>query len=472
MQLRAVHRFPAALLLTLLLAACSSRSGNVRHVATGYVSHVLCSYVFVSGLDPERVYAEEVEANPSFRFVAWMLSKDVDRTKREVRVRMLGGAESRSVYRDGLGCLNVQGDEAIDAPSRAEFEADGPVAPLLPDVAGPEIVEPATDALRRTLDAAFAEPEGGPLKRTHAVVIVKDGRVVAERYGPGWGIETPVHGWSMTKSIDNALLGILVRQGKIRMDQPAPVAAWSGPGDPRGAITLDNLLRMESGLDLGDSLSASLSSAWDISSRGNFNEVDQAAFAERAPLAAAPGTRWNYANGNPAILGRVVRDAVGGHAADVLRFARRELFGPLGMRRMTLELDATGSPIMGAFAYAPPREWARFGLLFLNDGVVGGRRILPEGWVSYSTTPTPDAWVGYGAGWWIDEGDTLGVRFRVSRGMPREAFFAQGIYGQNVIVVPRERLVIVRCGSTYDLRFAMEDASRLTANAIAATKAL
>ena len=252
------------------------------------------------------------------------------------------------------------------------------------------------------------------------------------------------------------------------MEEPAPVAAWQTPGDPRRAITLDQLLRMQSGLDLGDSLTASFSTAWDTSARMAFNEPDMAGFAEGAALKAAPGTKWSYANGNPAILARIVRDRVGGHAVDVLRFARRELFGPLGIGRATLELDSTGTPIAGAFLFATPRDWARFGMLFLEDGVVGGQRILPEGWVRYSTTPTPNAFVGYGAGWWINQGDSQGARFRRDHGMPADAFMALGIYGQTVVVVPSERLVITRFGTTYDLRMAMVDICRLTADTIAA----
>src|SRR5262249_46457789 len=202
--------------------------------------------------------------------------------------------------------------------------------------------------------------------------------------------------------------------------------------------------------------------------RGGSREGDRAGFAEGGGLGAPPGWRWKYANGNPAILARVVRDQVGGHAVDVLRFAQRELFGPLGIRRATLEVDATGTPIAGAFLFMTPREWARFGLLFLEDGVVGGKRILPEGWVRYSTTPTPNAFVGYGAGWWITEGDSPGARFRREHGMPAEAFMAQGIYGQTVVVIPSERLVIARFGTTYDLRMAMVDVCRLVADSIVA----
>jgi len=139
--------------------------------------------------------------------------------------------------------------------------------------------------------------------------------------------------------------------------------------------------------------------------------------------------------------------------------------------RATLELDATGTPIAGAFFFATPREWARLGLLFLDDGVVGGTRILPEGWVRYSTTATPGAFVGYGAGWWINHDESRGARFRREHGMPAEAFMAMGIYGQTVVVVPSARLVIARFGTTYDLQQAMIDICRLTASTIAALPA-
>ena len=455
-----------ALAVVLLLGGCSSRAGNPARVATGYISHVVCSYVFVSGLEPARVQAEDIAANPAFRGFHWALRHEVNHERREVTARALGGFETRAVYRDGVGCLNLSGAAAPASPSREEIEADGPIPALLPEIAGPAVVEPARPGLAAALEAMFAEPER---RRTHAVVVVHDGRVVAERYAEGFGVDTPVHGWSATKSVNNALLGILVRQGRLKMEEPAPVAAWAN--DRRRAITPDALLRMQSGLELGNSLSAKLSTAWDQSARMVFYEPDMAGFAEQASLAAPPGTVWAYANGNPAILARILRDRVGGGAVDVLRFARRELFAPLGMRHATLELDATGTPIAGAFFFATPREWARFGMLFLDDGVVGGRRILPEGWVRYSTTATPSADVGYGAGWWINHGDSLGARFRREHGMPAEAFMAVGVYGQTVVVVPSERLVIARFGTTYDLRQAMLDICRLTASTIRALHA-
>jgi len=406
------------------MTGCSSRAGNPARVATGYISHVVCSYVFVSGLDPARVQQENIEANPAFRGFHWALRHEVSRERREVTARALGGFETRAVYRDGVGCLNENAVSVAALPSREEIEADGPIPALLPEIAGADPVRPRSARLMAAIDEAFAEPDGVPVRRTHAVVIVHRGRVVGERYGVGFGVETPVHGWSATKSVNNALLGILVREGKLTMEEPAPVAAWAN--DRRRAVTPDALLRMQSGLELGNSLSAKLSTAWDQSARMVF-KPDIAGFAAQASLTSAPGAVWAYANGNTAILARIVRDRVGGRAVDVLRFARRELFAPLGIRHATLEVDATGTPIAGAFLFMTPREWARFGLLFLHDGVVGGRRILPEGRVRYSTTATPNAGVGYGAGWWINHGDSTGALFRGLHGMPEDAFMAQGI---------------------------------------------
>jgi len=457
----------AGALALVVAAGCSARTGHPARIATGYISHVVCSYVFVSGLDPAQVAEEDVAANPVFGGFHWAFSHHVDRDKREVSAWTVGGLESRAVYRDGLGCLNLNGAPAPAAPDRAELDVEAAGV----DPSGAAVVTPTSPGLMTALDAAFAEPQGQAVRRTHAIVVVHDGRIVAERYAPGFGVDTPLHGWSATKSINNALLGIAVRQGLLRMDAPAPVTAWQGAADPRHAITPDHLLRMESGLALGDSLTASLSTAWDTSARMMFNEGDMATFATSAALQVSPGARFKYANGNPAILARLVRDRVGGRVADVVRFARRELFEPLGIRHAVLETDATGTPIAGAFGFMTAREWARFGMLFLDDGVVGGRRILPEGWVGYSTTPTANAPVGYGAGWWVNEGDSQGARFRREHGMPADAYMALGIYGQTVVVVPSARLVIARFGTTYDLRLAMIDICRLTAAVVADVRA-
>ncbi|WP_163156675.1 serine hydrolase [Bradyrhizobium uaiense] len=421
----------------LLLSAARAR--DVPKVATGFVANVVCSETFVSGLDPKRNLAETTEAMPGAGLITWAMDTEIDLDRRDVTVTLLGFGRSHAVYREGVGCTLEHGEVLADIalpPAR-------PQAALLPEIAGPAVVAPQSPQLVAALDRAFAEPAEPPFRRTRAVVVMKDGRVVAERYADGIGIDKPLLG---TKSVISALIGVLVRDGKLAVDQPVPIAAWKNPDDPRHAITIDQLLRHTAGLALGSSLQASLASTLEPVNRMKYMEPDMAAYAESISLETAPGQAWNYHDGNFIILSHLIRDAAGGHAADVLRFARRELFDPLGMRNVVMQFDAAGTPEGSGAIMASARDWARFGQLYLDDGVAGGRRILPAGWVKYSASPTPNAWVGIGAGFWSNLGDSFGAKYRVEHGMPRDAFFAKGTIGQYVIIVPSQRLVIVRLG--------------------------
>ncbi|MCK1357312.1 serine hydrolase [Bradyrhizobium sp. 199] len=420
----------------------AARARDVPKVATGFVADILCSETFVSGLDPQRTFAETNDAMSGAGLISWAMDYQVDRVRKDVTVTLFGIGRSHAVYREGLGCTldHGAGIAAVEPPADVRQPA------LLPEIAGPGIVPSQSPSLSTALDRAFAEPAQPPYRRTRAVVVMKSGRVVAERYAEGVGPETPLLGFSMTKSVISALTGVLVRQGKLKLDEPAPVAAWKNPNDPRRAITVDQLLRHTAGLALGSSLQASLGSAFEPVNRMKFVEADMASYAESMPLETAPGAVWNYHDGNMLILSHVIRVAAGGNPADALAFARRELFAPLGMRHVTLQLDGVGTIEGSSEMLAPARDWARFGQLYLNDGVAGGKRILPEGWVNYTASPTPNAWVGIGAGFWTNQGDSFGAKFRVEHGWPRDAFFAKGTIGQYTIVIPSEKLVIVRMG--------------------------
>jgi CubicO group peptidase (beta-lactamase class C family) len=458
----------ATTILSGALALTAVRAHDVPRVATGFVSQILCSAAFVSGLNPDQVYSETLEAMPGTGLIAWALDYRIDRGRKQVATTLLGGGESRAIYRRGFGCyLAHGGGESAGAPLPAE-EGEASRASL-PDIAGASLVPPATAELGAALDRAFAEPAKPPFRRTKAVVVVRDGRIIAERYAPGYGIDTPIHGFSATKSVTSALTGVLVRQGRLALNEPAPVAAWQEPDDPRHAITVDQLLRHTAGLAMGSSLQASLGSALEPVNRMKYVARDPAGFAESATLETTPGTAWNYHDGNYVILSRLIRDAVGGEAADAVRFARKELFGPLGMRGVTLEFDATGTADGSTQMLAPARDWARFGMLYLDDGVVGEKRILPEGWVKYSASPTPNAWVGYGAGFWTDLGDSFGATYRIEHGWPRDAFFAKGTIGKYVIIVPSERLVIVRFGTSSNWPPDADGAFELVADVVAVT---
>ena len=437
-----------------LLAGCGSLE-RAAGVAAGFASHQLCSATFVSGVEPEAFYREAIA--PTVAPLDFLLSHRVDRERGEVTAGFAGLAQRRAVYRGAEGCLVLHG------------EPPPPASPAAVTVAEAPAITPTDPALLAALDRTFAETARAPYRNTKAVVVLHEGRIVAERYAPGYGVDTPIIGWSATKSVTNALIGILVRQGKVSLSGPAPVAAWADPKDPRHAITIDNLLRMNSGLDIGQSLSAGVSDAFDPSAHMVFGERDMAAFAERARLRATPGADWTYTNGNTLILSRIVRDAAGGNAAAVLAFARRELFDRLGMRHVTLELDATGTPIGSSHMLASARDWARFGQLYLDDGIAGGTRLLPEGWVDRSATLTPGSeQYGYGAGFWTNRADSGGALYRTKAGIPADAFMARGAFGQYVIVIPSKRLVVARFGMAFTARDDMDTVARLVADAIAA----
>ena len=454
----------AALLVSLpfALAGCG-KIERAAGVASGFVSHQLCSATFVSGLEPEQYYREAIA--PTLRPVGFLSSHAVDLVHREVAGSFAGIASARAVYRGPLGCLVEHGDP----PAPAVLTHSEPALARLPEIAGPAIVAPALPALGDALDRAFKENPEPPYRQTKAIVVVHDGRIIAERYAPGYGVDTRLLGWSMTKSVTNALLGILVRQGKLDMNAPAAIAAWADPRDSRHAITPDNLLRMNSGLDIGQSMTASASTAFDPTAYMVFGgERDMAGFAEKAPLKATPGTWWNYTNGNTLLLSRIIRDNTGGNAAGVLAFAHRELFDKLGMRHVTLEFDATGTPIGASHMFASARDWARFGLLYLNDGVAGDERLLPAGWVEYSASQTPGSgYYGYGAGFWTNRGGGDGAKYRIARGVPGDAFMARGSGGQYTIIVPSQRLVVVRMGPAFTSRDDMDTVARLVADVIA-----
>lgn len=450
---------PLAILAAAPLAGCAGLD-RAAHVPVHLISHELCSTAFVSGIDPERFYAQALA--PDVKPAAWALRHHIDAERMEARVSLAGVVHSRAAYHPGLGCLVDQGVRPPAVPVLAPAPPSNPPLPI-----GRDIVTPANPALAAALDRAFVEAPTGPRRNTHAVVVIKNSRVIAERYAPGYGPTTPLNGWSMTKSTTNALLGMLAQRGAIDMNAPAPVAAWSTPGDPRSRITPDDLLRMRSGLGLGQSLTSSWRSIFDIAAQATFAVPDMAGEAEAARLQVPPGARWRYADGNTSILARIIADKVGGPAA-IQAFARRELFDRLGMGPVVLETDATGTPIGATHMWASARDWGRLGLLFANDGVVGGERLLPAGWVDYSARLTPGSEdFGYGAGFWTDRGQPRAHAFRPH--LPSDAFMARGHHGQYVIIIPSQRLVVVRMGDAYTPREDMPGVDRLVGEVIAAT---
>lgn len=282
-------------------------------------------------------------------------------------------------------------------------------------------------------------------ERTFAVLVVHNGLLVFERYadvldhwdGPSEVIDrhTPLLTWSMAKSMLHAAVGIAVRDGLLDPDAPAPVRAWSAPDDPRRAITVEHLLTMRDGLDFNEDYIDGATSHV-IEMLFGAGQTDVASFAATRPLRAEPGTQFNYSSGTSNILSRILGDALGD--GDVVGFLRDRLFGPIGMDHADARLDESGTFVGSSYVYAPAREMAKFGLLYLRDGVWDGARILPAGWVDHGRRQRswdPVDQVGYGAHWWTTGDD-------------RGTFRASGYEGQALVICPAHDLVIVRLGKT------------------------
>lgn len=446
-----------------LLTTASWLSGfpsSLLNELSATTSQNLCSKVFVSGLDPAQAFADHIAPEPGVFLVAWAVTPDIDRVKKEVGTTIAGLFYRRSVYAEGRGCtLTYPG-----YPDPQSLSPPEPVTAALPKIAGNAIVAPETPALAAAINQAFTENEPSAL-RTKAVVVVHNGRVIGERYAPGVNPSTRLLGHSISKSVVNALIGVLVRDGQLSVTDPAPIPEWKSPGDTRAQITVENLLRMNAGFGFDEGGGASAAThMW-------FAEPDTAHFAALAKLQSAPGERWGYSSRSFSLLSRIVRTRLNADPQAFRDFAWREIFGPLGMSSFTPEFDAAGT-MMGAQAtLATARDWAKFGLLYLNDGVVGGKRILPEGWVKWSTTPTPGS--GYGAGFWLNTTSYViepwNFRWGIP-GAPKDAYMARGYMGQYIIVVPSANLVVVRFGQSRGKGAGIESAGALVKNVIAALR--
>ncbi|HKJ24700.1 MAG TPA: serine hydrolase [Myxococcota bacterium] len=302
--------------------------------------------------------------------------------------------------------------------------ADWPEARLAPDVDG--------DAIEAAAARAFTPEPSDSHGETLAWAIVHRGRLVFERHAVGKGPDDTFISWSMAKSLLHALVGVLVGEGRLDPAAPAPVPAWRAEGDPRRAITLEHLLRQTDGLDFEEVYADGIrSDVVDMLFRSGKDDV--AAFAEARPLAHEPGTLWNYSSGTSNVVSAIVGRTVGSGEADTRAFLHKALFDPIGMRSATARFDAAGTFIGSSYVFATARDFARFGLLYLRDGVWDGRRLLPEGWVDHARTITPPSRGEYGAHWWIALHDP-GI------------FNASGFQGQYIVVVPDRDLVLVRLG--------------------------
>ena len=437
-----------------------------------FVAKNVCSGLFVSGRD---------EADFLTRDLTYVdlegLAVGVDRTAQRVTVAVDVNEDEdeigllrTAVFHAGHGCtLLPRGQEDVlfdPTPVRSSLPGgtlqDWPMGDRLSEAPLPPEIDPA--ALDLAVAAAFEEDPAGPPVDTRALTIVYRGRLVVERYAPGFDQESVMISWSMGKSITAALIGVLVGDGQFDLDDPAPILAWRQPGDPRGAITIRHLLQMSSGLTFSR-LTRDDPRFYTHHNDHNYvyNEgIDVFAHAVRPALEHPPGTVGRYRNSDPLALGKIVRDTVEARGGDYITFPQRALFDRIGMRDMVLERDPYGNLVLTGYDHGTARDWARFGLLHLQDGVWQGERILPEGWVDAVSTAAP-AW---------PEGNYGGLFWRNGNGalpdVPEDAFWASGARGQRTFVIPSADLVVVRMGYSLDGATLSANLNRVLAGILAA----
>jgi CubicO group peptidase (beta-lactamase class C family) len=410
---------------------------DLIRVGTGYSAKIVCSNVFLASRPGDEVLAVDVQA-PGHPVLGY-ISVDVDPVERTVDAGLLGiFGVSRAVYRDGAGCAVLpDGDEAASELPQMPPLPQPDVAALWPD--GERVAASQDPALAAILnDPAMT----GPGMR--AVIVVHDGRIVGERYGDAFDATTPLLGWSMTKTVTAAIIGTLVREGRMSVDDADLFEGWST--DERSTITLADLMAMSSGLqfneDYGD--------VTDVT-RMLYLEPDMAEFALDKPLAGEIGQAFSYSSGTTVMLSRIWQDRFD-DAAAALSWPRQALFGPLGMTSAVLETDARGTFVGSSYLYATARDWARFGEFLRQDGAWGGEQILPEGYVDWMREEAPASNGEYGRGQvWLHgpNGNTPdGEDPDEGFDLPEDAFWLLGHDGQTTAVIPSRGLVIVRLGLT------------------------
>ncbi|HRD27187.1 MAG TPA: serine hydrolase [Caulobacter sp.] len=417
--------------------------GDVVTVFTSGSAKMLCTDIFVAGRDPALAWRQDFKRLSTPGKYLGVVKPKVDLAGKTVTASLWGYKTRAAIFRQGIGCTAAEG--ASVAALRAQGQGVATALPRPdPDTLWPEggatqigHLPPGVDgsALTAAIDKVFTESDPARPINTRGVVIIYKGRIIGERYGEGFDTETAHLSNSVAKSVTATLIGILVGQGRLDLNKPAPIAEWGGPGDPRGAITLDNLMRMSSGLQFEESYSKVKS---DITMQ--YVGGDLAGYSAAKPLEVPPGTRWQYSTGTSNILGRIVTEAAGPDLPTAFAFPRKALFEPLGMRTAVFEPDAAGNLVGGSSFYASARDYGRLGLLYLNDGLWDGKRILPEGWVDYVRRPTPGSDGRYGAQFW------LRGKHSHDLGIPPDMFNMNGHQGQHVVIIPSRDLVVVRVG--------------------------
>jgi CubicO group peptidase (beta-lactamase class C family) len=439
--------------------------GNaLEHQAAGF-AQVMCSAVFITGLDADFAAENVGYFTAPYAIRAKVGKPVIDRDGKTVSVTVPGGTTRVAKYLGDQGCVTFEPGQIAPkyAPHAVPRRLPDPATQAWPDGDALPVDSAAASATRagldavkvaRAIDAAFATPEG----LTAAFIVTWHGQIIAERYGAGITMHTPLESWSMGKSVTAALMGILIKRGDYKLYQPAPIPEWRAPEDPRGKIRIADLLRMSSGLRIRAPYDP------DYDASGPYPDhlylytgsVNSFHYAATRPLEWPPNTVGRYRNTDPVLVNYLIRLAVERRDKDYLSFPQRALFDKIGVRTMVIETDPYGDFLTQGYDLAAARDWARLGNLYLQDGVWKGQRILPEGFVKFVSTPAP-AWVAddrpiYGGFFWINGDGGLPV--------PKEAYFMAGAGGQYTIIIPSYDLVVVRLGHSKGDEVGSEDLNK------------
>jgi CubicO group peptidase (beta-lactamase class C family) len=419
-------------LLIILVAAIAGFAiylNSLLPIITGYAAKNLGSAVFIANRQQKDV--EAVDLN--FSFIKYTKNK-VDLKEKSVTSHFLWGS-SKSIYRPGFGVTLLRGvtEEKLlgsnypvnTRPGYSQDTIKWPLGDIMPGT-DTGIDKKKLDEISKRLitDNAYNG-------NAFAFMIVHKGIPVLEAYKPQFNPKTRFLSWSMAKSFINAMVGILVRDGKMDINKPADIEDWKS--DDRNKITVKDLMQMQSGLKWNE----------DYGNRSDVTlmlhlESDMGRYAFDRPLAYAAGTHWYYSSGSTNIVSYLIRKQFA-HDSLYLAFADRELFDRIGMPDAVFESDPSGTRVGSSYLYATARDYARFALLYQNDGVFNGERILPEGWVKYTTTPASDSKGGYGAYFWLNKGKSL-------PSVPDDAFLCEGHDGQYICIIPSKELIVVELG--------------------------
>ena len=419
MKKKTILRILLAVLLAAILGGCVYLN-SLMPIITGYAAKNLASDVFVSGREPADVEALDL----NFSFIKFTRNK-VDFENHTVTSRFLW-SKSQALYREGYGVTLLRGKNALARLQAQKY-------PDVVNIPGPETLLPGDSALTARL-----APIAKALVDDHAyngtpfafIVVHQDG-VVAERYREGITADTRLLSWSMGKSFTNALVGIMAGDGLVDIHAPMDIPEWQGDG--RAAITLSDLMQMQSGLEWNEN----------YGTRSDVNlmlhrEEDMGLFALSKPLMAKPGTHWYYSSGSTNIIMRYLRGRFASEE-EFLQYIHERLFDPLGIDNPCFEPDMSGTPVGSSYLYATARDFARLGHMYLHDGCVGEERLLPVHWVEYTTTPASDSKGGYGACFWLNRSKTY-------PSAPEDMYSCQGHDGQMIFIIPSKELVVVVLG--------------------------